>query len=255
MPDRRSARVGYQLLGDSPAMQQVRALIERLARSQAPVFITGDSGSGKELAARMIHARRAARRAAVHRGQLRRDPREPDGERVLRLPARARSPAPTTTATASSRRPTAARCSSTRSPTCRWRCRSSCCASIQEKRVRKVGATQEEPVDVRIISATHKKLEALVESGEFRQDLYYRLHVIELAMPSLREMREDIPLFASTHPRQVRARDAGEARCRRARRARGLPVPGQRARAREHPRAGPVARRGSAAASPSRTCT
>jgi two-component system response regulator PilR (NtrC family) len=63
--------------------------------------------------------------------------------------------------------------------------------------VRKVGSTQEEPVDVRIISATHKKLSALVEAGEFRQDLFYRLHVIELQMPSLREMREDIGLFAT----------------------------------------------------------
>jgi two-component system response regulator PilR (NtrC family) len=69
--------------------------------------------------------------------------------------------------------------------------------AIQEKKVRKVGSTQEEPVDVRLISATHKKLSALVESGEFRQDLYYRLHVIELSMPSLREMREDIPLIAN----------------------------------------------------------
>jgi two-component system response regulator PilR (NtrC family) len=68
--------------------------------------------------------------------------------------------------------------------------------AIQEKKVRKVGATQEDPVDVRIISATHKKLGGLVDSGDFRQDLYYRLHVIELAMPSLREMREDIPLIA-----------------------------------------------------------
>jgi two-component system response regulator PilR (NtrC family) len=69
--------------------------------------------------------------------------------------------------------------------------------AIQEKKVRKVGSTQEEPVDVRLISATHKKLAALVESGEFRQDLFYRLHVIELAMPNLREMREDIPLIAN----------------------------------------------------------
>ena len=68
--------------------------------------------------------------------------------------------------------------------------------AIQEKKVRKVGATTEEPVDVRIISATHKKLPALVDAGEFRQDLFYRLHVIELAMPSLREMREDIPSIA-----------------------------------------------------------
>jgi two-component system response regulator PilR (NtrC family) len=69
--------------------------------------------------------------------------------------------------------------------------------AIQEKKVRKVGSTQEDPVDARIISATHKRLSALVDSGEFRQDLYYRLHVIELSMPSLREMREDIPLIAN----------------------------------------------------------
>jgi two-component system response regulator PilR (NtrC family) len=69
--------------------------------------------------------------------------------------------------------------------------------AIQEKKVRKVGSPQEDPVDVRIISATHKKLAALVESGNFRQDLYYRLHVIELSMPSLREMREDIPSIAN----------------------------------------------------------
>jgi len=69
--------------------------------------------------------------------------------------------------------------------------------AIQEKKVRKVGATAEEPVDVRIISATHKKLAALVDAGEFRQDLFYRLHVIELAMPPLREMEEDIPLIAN----------------------------------------------------------
>jgi two-component system response regulator PilR (NtrC family) len=69
--------------------------------------------------------------------------------------------------------------------------------AIQEKKVRKVGSTQEDAVDARIISATHKKLSALVDGGEFRQDLYYRLHVIELAMPSLRDMREDIPLIAN----------------------------------------------------------
>jgi len=67
---------------------------------------------------------------------------------------------------------------------------------IQEKRVRKVGDTQEEPVDVRIISATHQNLADLVETGRFRQDLYYRLNVIELRMPSLRQVPEDVPLIA-----------------------------------------------------------
>ena len=119
--------------------------------------------------------------------------------------------------------------------------------AIQEKKVRKVGATQEEPVDVRIISATHKKLAALVEAGEFRQDLYYRLHVIELAMPSLREMREDIPLIANAILAKLTRGGARAARARSGRRARALSVSRQRARAREHPRARPVARRRSAA--------
>jgi two-component system response regulator PilR (NtrC family) len=69
--------------------------------------------------------------------------------------------------------------------------------AIQEKKVRKVGATQEDPVDVRIISATHQKLADCVENGKFRQDLYYRLNVIELKMPALREMRDDVPLIAA----------------------------------------------------------
>jgi two-component system response regulator PilR (NtrC family) len=70
--------------------------------------------------------------------------------------------------------------------------------AIQEKKVRKVGATSEEAVDVRLISATHRNLGGEVKNGNFRQDLYYRLNVIELRMPSLREMREDIPLLAAT---------------------------------------------------------
>jgi two-component system response regulator PilR (NtrC family) len=68
--------------------------------------------------------------------------------------------------------------------------------TIQEKRVRKVGATQEDPVDVRLISATHQNLAAAVETGRFRQDLYYRLNVIELKMPPLRECREDVEVIA-----------------------------------------------------------
>jgi len=70
--------------------------------------------------------------------------------------------------------------------------------AIQEKRVRKVGSTQEEPVDVRIISATHQNLGRLVEEGKFRQDLYYRLNVIELKMPPLRDCREDVPRIAAS---------------------------------------------------------
>jgi two-component system response regulator PilR (NtrC family) len=81
--------------------------------------------------------------------------------------------------------------------------------AIQEKRARKVGATGEDAVDVRIISATHQKLATCVESGKFRQDLYYRLAVIELKMPSLRECREDIPILAEAILRRLPSRHGG----------------------------------------------
>ncbi len=196
VPEKPQPASGYHLLGDSPAMQQVRTMIERLSKSQAPVFINGESGSGKELAARLIHALGARSElpfVAVNCGAIPENLMESEffGYRrgaftgaeadrdgffqaanggTLFLDEVADLPLPMQV---------------------------KLLRAIQEKKVRKVGSTQEEPVDVRIISATHKKLAALVESGEFRQDLYYRLHVIELAMPSLREMREDIPLIAN----------------------------------------------------------
>ncbi len=195
VPEKAQPAGNYQLLGDSPAMQQVRGLIERLAKSQAPVFINGESGSGKELAARTIHRlgpRSEQPFVAVNCGAIPENLMESEffGYRkgaftgaetdrdgffqaanggTLFLDEVADLPLPMQV---------------------------KLLRAIQEKKVRKVGNTQEEPVDVRIISATHKKLAGLVESGNFRQDLYYRLHVIELSMPSLREMREDIPSIA-----------------------------------------------------------
>jgi two-component system response regulator PilR (NtrC family) len=195
VPEKPAAPSSYQLLGESPAIEQVRQMIERLSKSQAPVFITGDSGSGKELAARMIHLggpRAEQPFVPVNCGAIPENLMESEffgykkgaftgaeGDRdgffhaanggTLFLDEVADLPLPMQV---------------------------KLLRAIQEKKVRKVGATQEEPVDVRIISATHKKLPALVDAGEFRQDLFYRLHVIELAMPSLREMREDIPGIA-----------------------------------------------------------
>ena len=190
--ERTSSRV---LLGNSPAIQQVRAMLDKLARSQAPVHITGESGSGKELAARLIHEcsnRRDKPFIAVNCGAIPENLMESEffGYRrgaftgaetdregffqaahggTLFLDEVAELPLPMQV---------------------------KLLRAIQEKSVRRVGATQEEPVDVRIISATHQNLAQLVESGRFRQDLYYRLNVIEVRMPPLREMREDIPTIA-----------------------------------------------------------
>jgi len=195
VPEKAQAASSYQLLGESPAMMQVRGLIDRLAKSQAPVFINGESGSGKELAARLIHTlgpRAEQPFMAVNCGAIPENLMESEffgykkgaftgaeGDRDGFFQA---ANGGTLFLDEVADLPLAMQVKLLR--------------AIQEKKVRKVGATQEEPVDVRLISATHKKLAALVESGEFRQDLYYRLHVIELAMPSLREMREDIPLIA-----------------------------------------------------------
>ena len=182
----------FGLLGNSPAIEQVRGLIDRVARSQAPVHITGESGSGKELAARLIHnlgARRDRAFVPVNCGAIPENLMESeffgyrkgaftgasddrdgffqvaDGgtlflDEVAELPMTMQV---------------------------------KLLRAIQEKRVRKVGATAEEAVDVRVICATHQDLRALVEQGRFRQDFFYRLNVIELRMPALRECRDDIP--------------------------------------------------------------
>jgi two-component system response regulator PilR (NtrC family) len=196
VPEKAQPASSYQLLGEGPAMLQVRGLIDRLAKSQAPVFVNGESGSGKELAARMIHLKgpRAEQPfIAVNCGAIPENLMESEffgykkgaftgaeGDRDGFFQAANNG---TLFLDEVADLPLAMQVKLLR--------------AIQEKKVRKVGSTQEDPVDARIISATHKKLSALVDGGEFRQDLYYRLHVIELAMPSLREMREDIPLIAN----------------------------------------------------------
>ncbi len=183
------------LLGESPAIVQVRGLIERVARSLAPVNIAGESGSGKELAARLVHhlgARRERAFVAVNCGAIPENLMESEffGYRKGAF-----------TGAADDRRgffqvadggtlfldevaelPLAMQVKLLR--------------AIQEKRVRQIGATTEESVDVRLICATHQDLKLLVEQGRFRQDLFYRLNVIELRMPALRECREDIPALA-----------------------------------------------------------
>src|SRR6266705_2611505 len=195
VPEKVQPATSYQLLGEGPAMQQVRGLIDRLAKSQAPVFINGESGSGKELAARMIHLKgpRAEQPfIAVNCGAIPENLMESEffgykkgaftgaeGDRDGFFQA---ANTGTLFLDEVADLPLAMQVKLLR--------------AIQEKTVRKVGATSEEAVDVRIICATHQNLAACVESGKFRQDLYYRLAVIELKMPPLRECRDDIPVLA-----------------------------------------------------------
>lgn len=179
------------LIGQSTAMQQVRALIEKLARSQAPIYVSGESGSGKELAARLIHGRSARGGGAfvpVNCGAIPENLMESEffgyrkgaftGADQDRDGFFQAATGGTLFLDEVADLPLAMQVKLLR--------------AIQEKRVRKVGSVAEEPVDVRIICATHRNLRDCVEAGSFRQDLYYRLNVIELHMPSLRERLEDI---------------------------------------------------------------
>jgi two-component system, NtrC family, response regulator PilR len=185
-----------RLLGDSAPIARAREMIAKLARSQAPVYITGESGTGKEVAARLMHdesARRDAQFVAVNCGAIPENLMESEffGYRkgaftgaesdrdgflqaadggTLFLDEVGDLPLPMQV---------------------------KLLRVIQEKKVRRVGDTAERAVDFRIISATHKNLGEKVQAGEFRQDLFYRLNVIELKMPSLREIPEDIPLMVS----------------------------------------------------------
>jgi len=208
LPDRAQAPARNQrLIGDSAPMRQVRDLIARLARTQAPVYISGESGSGKELAARLIHengSRRDAPFIPVNCGAIPDNLMESEffGYRkgaftgatqdregffqaanggTLFLDEVAELPMPMQV---------------------------KLLRAIQEKQVRKVGATQEDPVDVRIICATHQNLAACVDQGRFRQDLFYRLNVIELRMPPLRDRREDIAEIASKVLERLLAQNA-----------------------------------------------
>ncbi|MDR2173832.1 MAG: sigma-54 dependent transcriptional regulator [Burkholderiales bacterium] len=194
-PEKTRAPENYTLLGSSPAIKQVRDLIERVAQSLAPVFISGESGSGKEVAARLVHLRgprAVAPFVPVNCGAIPENLMESeffgykkgsftgaDSDREGFFQA---ANGGTLFLDEVADLPLTMQVKLLR--------------VIQEKTVRRIGSQTEEPVDVRIICASHKKLAPLVETGQFRQDLFFRLHVIEVNMPSLREMHEDIPLIA-----------------------------------------------------------
>lgn len=191
-PDRRSRD---QLLGNSEKMCEIRSSIAKLSRSQAPVYISGESGTGKELVARLIHQkgpRKDKAFIAVNCGAIPSELMESEffGHKKGTFTG-AISDKPGLFQAAEggtlfldevAELPISMQVKLLR--------------VIQEKAVRSVGEQQEVPVDVRILSATHKNLLELVEKNEFRQDLYYRINVIELAIPSLRERKDDIEMLA-----------------------------------------------------------
>lgn len=183
------------LLGKSTEIRKLRSQTRKLARSQAPVFISGESGSGKELVARMIHLqgpRRDGHFIAVNCGAIPSELMESEffGHKkgsftgaVENKDGLFRSAnGGTLFLDEVADLPLAMQVKLLR--------------AIQEKAVRPVGDTKEVPVDIRILSATHKNLPDLVQEGIFRQDLFYRINVIELAVPPLRERPGDISLLA-----------------------------------------------------------
>jgi len=185
-----------KLLGQSDIMAKTRSTIKKLARSQAPIYISGESGSGKELVARLIHEqgpRTENSFVPVNCGAIPQDLMESEffGHKkgsftgavadkeglfqaadggTLFLDEVAELPLPMQV---------------------------KLLRAIQEKSVRPVGGQQELAVDVRVLSATHKDLSQLVTAGDFRQDLFYRINVIELNVPSLRQRSDDIPVLAN----------------------------------------------------------
>jgi two-component system response regulator PilR (NtrC family) len=198
-PDRRTRHI---LLGDSEPMRRLRGMISKVSSSQAPIYISGESGTGKELVARLIHAqsnRNEGPFVPVNCGALPAELMESElfGHRkgsftgavsdnagmfrtasggTLFLDEVAELPLPMQV---------------------------KLLRAIQERAVRPVGESREVAVDVRLLSATHKPLEQMLQTGAFRQDLYYRINVIELRVPPLRERREDLPQLTEHILRQI----------------------------------------------------
>lgn len=193
---------GPRLLGMSPAMQHMREMIGRVARSQAPVHIYGESGTGKELVAKLIHEsgpRRDAPFVPVNCGAIPTELMESElfghkrgsftGAVIDKKGLIQSAEGGTLFLDEIADLPLHMQVKLLR--------------VIQEKAVRPIGEQLEVAVDVRILSATHKNLSTLVAEGKFREDLFYRVNVIELRVPSLRERHEDVPELAEAILRRL----------------------------------------------------
>ncbi len=184
-----------RIVGDSACMAQIRGRIEKVATSMAPVLILGESGTGKELVARAVHEcshRAAGPFVAVNCGAI--------PENLIEAEFFGARKGAFTGATQDREGYFQAAKGGTlfldEIGDLPLAMQAKLLRVIQERRVRPLGGVQEEPVDVRLVSATHRDLNALVQGGGFRQDLFYRLNVIGLRTPALRERREDLPQLA-----------------------------------------------------------
>lgn len=192
---KKDRRTRHLLLGDSQIMRDIRTKIDKLARSQAPVYISGESGSGKELVARLIHQqgpREEAAFIAVNCGAIPHELMESEffghkkgsftGATADKIGLFKAADGGTLFLDEVADLPLPLQVKLLR--------------AIQEKKIRPVGGQQETAINVRLLSATHKNLNKMVEEGSFRQDLYYRINVIELMTSPLRARATDIPGLA-----------------------------------------------------------
>jgi len=187
-------RTRHLLLGESLIMREIRSKIAKLARSQAPVYISGESGSGKELVARLIHqqsSRSDKAFVAINCGAIPHELMESEffghkkgsftGAISDKKGLFQAAEGGTLFLDEVADLPQSLQVKLLR--------------AIQEKKIRPVGEHQEIPVDIRLLSATHRNLADMVQNGSFRQDLYYRINVIDLSVPSLRDRPDDIPVL------------------------------------------------------------
>ncbi|WP_342620733.1 sigma-54 dependent transcriptional regulator [Rhodoferax sp. GW822-FHT02A01] len=203
-PDTPAAALGgkgeqalQRLVGDSPAMRAVRERVAKVARSMAPVMVRGESGTGKELVAQALHAnshRRDGPWVAVNCGAI--------PENLLEAEFFGAKKGAYTGATHDREGFFQAANGGTlfldEIGDLPLPMQAKLLRAIQERRIRPLGSTQEEIVDVRVVSATHKDLPSEVVAGTFRQDLFYRLNVIDIDIPPLRERPEDLPALCQT---------------------------------------------------------
>jgi len=209
-PGRAPAAAGSplaRLVGSSETMAHVRGLVEKVARSMAPVLVQGESGTGKELVARAIHdvsARAGQPFVAVNCGAI--------PEQLLESEFFGVRKGSFTGANADRDGFFQAANGGTlfldEIGELPFAMQSKLLRAIQERAVRAIGASTEQPLNVRIVSATHKDLAAEVQAGRFRQDLFYRLNVIDIKVPPLRERLEDLPAIADALLARI-AREAG----------------------------------------------